>query len=816
MLTGPTVAPIGDLADSAGPTAGTISVALEEMPAIADGLDTVSRTCADRTMPILGIAAETRLFLGINGRAQQAAGLCAGLATDLGGSALKFGATAAAVRAAHSSYLQTENIVAGWFDSMGIAKDGKLPDGRSARDHLRGLIAGEPGEAAYLLKLTIPELGYFSASRTLPYSPLVAGILFGFTAYMDATWNPEIARSRAFDRLAGMFGIPRGLVRKALGGGLFSIIKSGIDTYLGTKAHNIRTASANEYGIATHRGEKSQLSVGASSDRLLAAAKAQDQEFERSRQDPLTAERSAVLVTVMYEAGHEGDPAHALYVVSIPGTNFDSWGGSIIDIVGIGRETLGKDTLENPAYQMVLQALRDAGAPQGARVYLEGFSQGGMIAHNMANSTEVAKEINIVGVYAQAAPLRGLPAKRRDFGVDYVEGDGDPVPDSAVNPFAQIFGGTWQPDERDTVITVNNPEHHGENYDEALQREGHSSKVPGGMRTAMDGKEYVLGEQKVTSASSLPDGLPPAVRSSITAGRIGIYGRAAWDSGTRPGVLGIAELADEKAEVRLHQAKRAVQAGIENTRQNVEDTVSDIQQGMEIAKQKAEGLQREAGEAAWTVAKQIPAVIEGVQKTIPHPEPTPQESQNPQPAWPETPVPQMLNSGSLPASNLAPAQPVLSAANAKLLGSNTEAPANRGFIVNAPQDTQAVSRMPMAPAEDIDPGFVVRPDVRPTLGSIAPGTIQGIPDVVESLPTIGDLTAMPHLVGGDRQGGDYDGGESLIPTLPDLKPAPMLPPKSIDPGFLAPTPPENIDPGFRAPGPPEDLTPLEEREPLMV
>ena len=44
----------------------------------------------------------------------------------------------------------------------------------------------------------------------------------------------------------------------------------------------------------------------------------------------------------------------------------------------------------------------------------------------------------------------------------------------------------------------------------------------------------------------------------------------------------------------------------------------------------------------------------------------------------------------------------------------------------------------------------------------------------------------------------------------------MLPPKSIDPGFLAPTPPENIDPGFRAPGPPEDLTPIEESEPLMV
>lgn len=800
MITGPTVAPIGDLSDSAGLTAGTISVELEEMPAIADGLDTVSRTCADRTMPILGIAAETRLFLGINGRAQQAAGLCTGLAADLGMSAAKFGATAAAVRAAHSSYLQTENIVAGWFDSMGIAKDGKLPDGRSTRDHLRGLIAGEPGEANYLLKLTIPELGYFSASRTLPYSPLVAGILFGFTAYMDALWNPEIAHQRAIDRVADMLGIPRGLARKALGGGLFSIfsiVKSGIDTYLGTKAHNIRTASADAYGIATHRGEKSQLSVGASSDRLLAAAKAQDQEFERSRQNPSTAERSAVLVTVMYEAGHEGDPAHALYVVSVPGTNFNSWGGSIIDVPGAEREALGKDTLENPAYQMVLQALRDAGAPQGARVYMEGFSQGAMIAYNMANSTEVAKEINIVGIYAQGAPLRGLPAKRRDFAVDYVEGEGDWVPDSAWREDG------WHPDDRDTAMTVQNPEHDGGKYRETLEREGYSGAVFGGMRAAMDGKEYALGEQKVTSASSLPDGLPPAVRVDITIRRAEGYGAAALVSGTVPGALGIAEFADEKTGGRLGQAKRGI-----------EDTVSDVQQGMEIAKQKAEGLQREAGETVQAVAGQIPAVIEGVQKTIPHPEPTPQESQNPQPAWPEMPVPQMPNSGSLPAPNIAPTQPVLSAA--KLLGSDTEAPANRGFIVNAPQDTQPVSRMPMAPAEDIDPGFIVRPDVQPTLGSVAPRLIQGLPDVVESLPRIGDLTAMPHVVGGDRQGGDYGGVESLIPILPGQKPAPMLPPKSIDPGFLAPTPPENIDPGFRAPGPPEDLTPIEEREPLMV
>ena len=772
MITGPTVAPIGELIDSAGPTAGTISVALEEMPAIADGLDVVSRTCADRTMPILGIATETRLFLGINGRAQQAATLCTGLATDLGISAAKFGATAAAVRTAHSAYLQVENTVAGWFDSMGIAKDGKLPDGRSTQDHLRGLIAGEPGEAEYLIKLTIPEFGYFSASWTLPYSPIIAGILFGATAYMDAVWNPEIARERASDRLADMLGLPRGFVRKALDGGLFSIAKSGIGTFLGVKAHNIRTASADEYGIAAHRGEKSQLSIGTSSERLMAAAKAQDQEFERSRQNPSTAERSAVLVTVMYEAGHEGDPTHALYVVSVPGTNFNSWGGSIIDVPGAEREALGKDTMENPAYQMVLQALRDAGAPQGARVYMEGFSQGAMIAYNMANSTEVAQEINIVGVYAQGAPLRGLPAKRRDFAVDYVEGDGDWVPDSAVNPLAQIFGGTWSPDERDTAITVNNPEHHGENYYEALKREGHSSKVPGGMRAAMDGKEYALGEQKVTSASSLPDGLPPALRVGITIKRTEVYGTAALASGTVPGALGIAELADEKTGERLGRAKR----GIEDT---------------------------------------VPAVIEGVKKTLPHPEPTPQEKpQAPEPAWPETPVPQT------------PKVPLLQGYN----------PQNIPPAINMPADLNRPEPAPIKLPARIEaegqqpPAGIIPPDILPKPADlhthIEKAVTQPIIDRLQ-LPNAGSVLKDPFL--GPRQGGDYDGSEALIPTLPDLKAAPMLPPKSIDPGFLAPAPPENIDPGFlapappenidpgfRAPGPPEDLTPIEEREPAMA
>ena len=784
MITGPTVAPIGDLTDSAGPTAGTISVELEEMPAIADGLDTVSHTCADRTMPILGIANETRLFLGINGRAQLAATLCTGLAADLGMSAAKFGATAAAVRTAHSSYLQVENTVAGWFDSMGIAKDGKLPDGRSTRDHFRGLIAGEPGEAEYLLKLTIPEFGYFSAYWMLPHSPVVAGIIFGFTAYMDAKLNPEIARQRIAGRLSAVTKIPQGIIEKVLAVGGVGIVGPLRDPDSDKKAHNMRTASADEYGVSAHSGEKDRLTVDASAERLQAAAKAQDQEFERSQQDPTKGERGAMLVTVMYEAGHEGDPAHALYVVSIPGTNFSSFGGSPMDVPGALREALGNDTLENPAYQMVLQALREAGAPQGARVYLEGFSQGGMIAYNMANSTEVAKEINIVGVYAQASPLRGLPAKRRNFGVDYVEGDGDPVPDSALRP-----EGGWRPDERDTAITISNFRHNSGEYRETLQREGYGNQTLGALRAAMGNKGYVQGEQKVTSGSAMPDGYTFEERLNEYGLRGARYTQQALEAGVQLDPRVLYEGIDQLTDGELHRVDSVVRESVENTRQKIEDTVADAQLGMEIAKQRAEGLQREAGETVQAAAGQIPAIIEGVKKTLPHPEPTPEEKpQNPKPAWPESPVPQM------------PKVPLLQGYN----------PQNIPPAINMPGDLNRPEPAPInMPARieaegSLPPAGLIPPDILPKPADlhthIEKAVTQPIIDRLQ-LPNAGSVLRDPFL--GPRQGGDYDGGESLIPTLPDLKPAPMFPPKSIDPGF-------------RAPGPPEDLNLLEEREPMAV
>ena len=765
MITGPTVAPIGDLSgpvDPTGPgvlTGGTISVTLEEMPTIADGLDTVSRTCADRTMPILGIATETRLFLGINGRAQQAAALCTGLAGDLGMSATKFGVTAAAVRAAHSSYLQVENTVAGWFEFTGKTHGGRLPDGRSSQDYIRGLIARGYGNVTYFVKLTIPELGYFAASRTLPFSPLTALALFGAAAYFDAKWNPEIARPRIASRFSAMTGLPQEFIEKVLEENGVGIVGPLHGPDADKRAYSVYTTSAEKYGVAAHRGEKSQLSVGVSSDRLQLAAKAQDQEFERSQQDASRGERGAVLVTVMYEAGHEGDPAHALYVVSIPGTNFASWGGSPIDPAGTMRETLGEDTTKNPAYQMVLQALRDAGAPQGARVYMEGFSQGAMIAYNMANSAEVAKEINIVGIYAQGTPLRGLPAKRRGFAVDYVEGEGDWVPDSAWREDG------WRPDDRDTAITVQNPVHHGENYREALEREGRSGAVFGGMRAAMDGKEYVLGEQKVTSGSAMPDGYSSAERKGVTLARLGTYIDQAHKSGVK---------FDEK--------------GIDEA---IEQGTGGKVKGLQDIRNRVERVQQKAEYAGEKFNKTLPTIIEGVKKTLPHPEPTPQEKpQNPKPAWPETPVPQM------------PKMPLLQGYS----------PQNIPPAINMPADLNRPEPAPInMPARieaegSLPPAGLIPPDILPKPADlhthIEKAVTQPIIDRLQ-LPNAGSVLQDPFL--GPRQGGDYDGGESLIPTLPDLKPVPM-------PMF----PPEDIDPGFRAPDPPEDLNPLEEREPLMV
>ena len=119
--------------------------------------------------------------------------------------------------------------------------------------------------------------------------------------------------------------------------------------------------------------------------------------------------------------------------------------------------------------------------------------------------------------------------------------------------------------------------------------------------------------------------------------------------------------------------------------------------------------------------------------------------------------------------------------------------------IKMPARIEAEGQLP--PASLIPPDILPKPVDLHT--HIEKTVTQPIIDQLQ-LPTVGSALKNPPIFGAG-QGGDYDGSESLVPTLPDLKPVRM-------PMF----PPENIDPGFRAPGPPEDLTPIEEREPLMV
>ena len=255
----------------------------------------------------------------------------------------------------------------------------------------------------------------------------------------------------------------------------------------------------------------------------------------------------------------------------------------------------------------------------------------------------------------------------------------------------------------------------------------------------------------------------------------------------------------------LAKAKRKVRESIENTRQKIEDTVSDVQLGMEIAKQKVEGLQRETGETVQAAAKQIPAVIEGVQKTIPHPEPTPQEKpHSPKPAWPEMPVPQMPKVPILQGYNPQHLPPAINMPGD--LSRSEPAPINMPVDLSRPEPAPIKMPARIEAEGQLPPASLIPPDILPKPADlqthIEKAVTQPIIDRLQ-FPSAGSVLRDPFP--GPRQGGDYDGSESLVPTLPDLKPVRM-------PMF----PPENIDPGFRAPGPPEDLNPLEEREPLMV
>ena len=239
-------------------------------------------------------------------------------------------------------------------------------------------------------------------------------------------------------------------------------------------------------------------------------------EVDKTHQGKQYADRGAITV-IPYRDKNTGQKR---YMVVIPGTDSNNRNGDPHSWDNALRESGGKDGELTPQQKMIDQALKDAGAEPGSEVFLMGHSQGGMIAYNTANSTEFAKKYNVKGVYAEGSPLSGLPAKRRDFSVAYVEGK-EPVPDS-LGPRKKGKG--WTPDERDTVINTSNSGmdgHAAVEYEKALNDNPKGHKDLKQLKDFFGNGDYEAQQISVYSASTMPDGTSDLANKVMQIGRYG-------------------------------------------------------------------------------------------------------------------------------------------------------------------------------------------------------------------------------------------------------------------------------------------------------
>ena len=239
-------------------------------------------------------------------------------------------------------------------------------------------------------------------------------------------------------------------------------------------------------------------------------------EVDKTHQGKQYADRGAITV-IPYRDKNTGQKR---YMVVIPGTDSNNRKGDPHSWDNALRESGGKDGELTPQQKMIDQALKDAGAEPGSEVFLMGHSQGGMIAYNTANSTEFAKKYNVKGVYAEGSPLSGLPAKRRDFSVAYVEGK-EPVPDS-LGPRKKGKG--WTPDERDTVINTSNSGmdgHAAVEYEKALNSNPKGHKDLKQLKDFFGNGDYEAQQIGVYSASTMPDGTSDLANKVMQIGRYG-------------------------------------------------------------------------------------------------------------------------------------------------------------------------------------------------------------------------------------------------------------------------------------------------------
>ena len=380
------------------------------------------------------------------------------------------------------------------------------------------------------------HIGYDCGAMVMPVGAAGAGIL----AHLAMSAHGRSAAARAAGtsaKLATYSGTYADMARKVLGayGGYWTademakagiMLRDGVGTAIfGARAfygkelfsfERVKTIDPNSADAPKPDNNKKTPTSAHDASIYINKTSSEADEVDKTHQGKQYADRGAITV-IPYRDKNTGQKR---YVVVIPGTDSNNFKGDPHSWDNALRESGGKDGELTPQQKMIDQALKDAGAEPGSEVFLMGHSQGGMVAYNTANSTEFAKKYNVKGVYTEGSPLSGLPAKRRDFSVAYVEGK-EPVPDS-LGPRREGKG--WTPDERDTVINTSNSGmdgHAAVEYEKALNDNPKGHKDLKQLKDFFGNGDYEAQQIGVYSASTMPDGTSDLANKVMQIGRYG-------------------------------------------------------------------------------------------------------------------------------------------------------------------------------------------------------------------------------------------------------------------------------------------------------
>ena len=380
------------------------------------------------------------------------------------------------------------------------------------------------------------HIGYDCGAMVMPVGAAGTGIL----AHLAMSAHGRSAAARAAGtsaKLATYSGTYADMARKVLGayGGYWTadeMAKAGIMLRDGAEAvkfgarafygkelfsfERVKTIDPNSADAPKPDNNKKTPTSAHDASIYINKTSSEADEVDKTHQGKQYADRGAITV-IPYRDKNTGQKR---YMVVIPGTDSNNRKGDPHSWDNALRESGGKDGELTPQQKMIDQALKDAGAEPGSEVFLMGHSQGGMIAYNTANSTEFAKKYNVKGVYTEGSPLSGLPAKRRDFSVAYVEGK-EPVPDS-LGPRREGKG--WTPDERDTVINTSNSGmdgHAAVEYEKALNSNPKGHKDLKQLKDFFGNGDYEAQQIGVYSASTMPDGTSDLANKVMQIGRYG-------------------------------------------------------------------------------------------------------------------------------------------------------------------------------------------------------------------------------------------------------------------------------------------------------